>query len=291
MMAVLTAQLLTEYLRSVQDTDLDEENMHAMKYIERHFSNLWESMYSLFEALTGGRDWGEIGRPFRQIHWILVFCLVLYIVVGIFCILNLLTAVFLEAAHRLDDVQELVYVKRDWVHATREFFLNAIEDVPVTKARSRGSTCSAEFKPRITRDDFVRLLSAKKNVKFLEENGVDLFFMGDGRLKELFSIMDEDNNGDLEVDEFVDSLYRLKGAARSLDLKLEHQRISHMINSLREGLENMQLARKDTAALSSTSLPRARTSSRAHATSSVGTSQIAEADLMPEESSPSRQGD
>eukprot|EP00959_Pyramimonas_sp_CCMP1952_P469015 9494221-Pyramimonas_sp.AAC.1 len=114
MMGILIAQLITEYLRSIQDKELDEENLKAINYIAQHFSNLWESMYSLFEALTGGRDWGDVAGPFRHIHWILVCCLILYIVVGVFCILNLLTAVFLEAANRIDDVQELVYKKKDW---------------------------------------------------------------------------------------------------------------------------------------------------------------------------------
>ncbi|CAK0811397.1 unnamed protein product [Prorocentrum cordatum] len=91
LIGVLIAQLLTEYLRSVQDRDLDAEDAHAIHYITRNLPNLWESMCSRFEALTGGRDWGEIARPFRHIHFVLTWCLVLYIVIGIFCILNLLS--------------------------------------------------------------------------------------------------------------------------------------------------------------------------------------------------------
>ncbi|CAK0911576.1 unnamed protein product [Prorocentrum cordatum] len=240
MMGILIAQLITEYLRSIQDKELDEENLKAINYIAQHFSNLWESMYSLFEALTGGRDWGDIAGPFRQIHWILVCCLVLYIVVGVFCILNLLTAVFFEAANRVDDVQELVYKKRDWVAETSEFFLNAIKNIPHTPHTS-ASLDSPDGSPRITEDAFIKLLSSQKNVKFLEEYGVDLFFRGRNGLRELFHIMDEDGSGTLDVNEFVACLYNLKGTATSLDLKLENQKLSRLVRSLHEQLQVTQI--------------------------------------------------
>ncbi|CAK0791375.1 unnamed protein product [Prorocentrum cordatum] len=76
----------------------------------------------------------------------------------------------------------------------------------------------------ITEDAFIELLSTQKNVTVLEENGVDLFFRSHTGLRELFRIMDEDGNGALDVNEFVDCLYNLKGAATSLDSKLEHQK-------------------------------------------------------------------
>jgi len=240
MMGILIAQLITEYLRAVQDKELDEEDLKAMNYIAKNFSNLWESMYSLFEALTGGRDWGDVAGPFRHIHWILVCCLILYIVVGVFCILNLLTAVFLEAANRIDDVQELVYKKRDWVAETSEFFLNAIKNIPHTPHTS-ASLDSPDGSPRITEDAFIKLLSSQKNVKFLEEYGVDLFFRGRTGLRELFHIMDEDGSGTLDVNEFVACLYNLKGTATSLDLKLENQKLSRLVRSLHEQLQVTQI--------------------------------------------------
>ncbi|CAK0889695.1 unnamed protein product [Prorocentrum cordatum] len=265
MMGILLAQLLSEYLRSVKDEELDEENLKAVNYVAKNFSNLGESMYSLFEALTGGRDWGDIAGPFRHIHWILVCCLIMYIVVGVFCILNLLTAVFLEAAHRIDDVQELVYKKRDWVAETSEFFLAAIKNIPHTPHTSSFLASSDEH-PRITEDAFIKLLSTQTNVKFLEENGVDLFFRGHNGLSELFHIMDEDGNGTLDVNEFVVCLYNLKGTATSLDLKLENQKLSRLVRSLHEQLQSMQ------PITPSSSSPRLRTctSSRARTISGPG---------------------
>ncbi|CAK0791376.1 unnamed protein product [Prorocentrum cordatum] len=113
----------------------------------------------------------------------------------------------------------------------------------------------------ITEDAFIELLSTQKNVKFLEENGVDLFFRSHTGLRELFRIMDEDGNGALDVNEFVACLYNLKGTATSLDLKLEHQKLSGLVRSLYEQLQTVQpiSPRSSSPRLRACTSPRART--------------------------------
>jgi Ca2+-binding EF-hand superfamily protein len=225
MTAVFISQFLSEYLRSLQGAIPEEDG--TIIYIRTYFPDMLVSMYTLFEALTGGRDWGEIAEPFRRIHWLLVVCLSIYIIIGVFCLLNLLTAVFLEAAHRLDDVQDLVYAKRDWVKEVKDFFFQAVNEVEKD---------NLERVERITKNSFIKLLKSRRNVKVLEENGVDLSFTDEHRLGEIFDIMDEDGNGSLDVDEFVQSLYLLKGPARALDLKLDSHRASKMFESLQGNL-------------------------------------------------------
>lgn len=162
----------------------------------------------------------------------LVMCLVLYIIIGVFCILNLLTAVFLEAAQRIDDVTEHIYAKRDWTNHIKCFFLNAVDDM----SKSNGDLSTE----RITRASFIKLMKSRKTVKFLEDNGMDLCFTDESRVGELFDIMDEDGNGELDVNEFVKSLYNLKGPASALDLKLEHQKTMSLITSLQDCLGSVR---------------------------------------------------
>jgi len=151
------------------------------------------------------------------------------------------------------------------VAETSEFFLAAIKNIPHTPHTSSFLASSDEH-PRITEDAFIKLLSTQTNVKFLEENGVDLFFRGHNGLSELFHIMDEDGNGTLDVNEFVVCLYNLKGTATSLDLKLENQKLSRLVRSLHEQLQSMQ------PITPSSSSPRLRTctSSRARTISGPG---------------------
>jgi hypothetical protein len=228
MTAVFISQIIADYRRAALDTDL--ETKRTIEFIDNNLSNLGECMYTLFEALTGGRDWGELAKPFRHIHWMLVMCLVLYILIGVFCLLNLLTAVFLEAAQRMDDVTEHIYAKQDWTHGIKCFFISAVEDM---------SKSNGDLSPkRITRASFIKLMRSRTTAKFLEDNGVDLCFTDESRVGELFDIMDEDGNGEVDVDEFVKNLYNLKGPARALDLKLEHKKTVSLIRSLQTRLGN-----------------------------------------------------
>jgi hypothetical protein len=134
----------------------------------------------------------------------------------------------------VDDVQELVYAKRDWVHGTKDFFRNAVRELRT------GMECRLGLEPeQITRSNFIKLLKAKHNVKFLEENGVDLCFMKDSHLGELFDLMDDNDNGALDVEEFVGCLYSLKGPARALDLKLEHKRTIQQLSSMQDKMKDL----------------------------------------------------
>jgi hypothetical protein len=239
MMGILVSQLITEHAQSEamrerngQQRELDEE---STKYIEDNFFGIWTIMYSLIEALGGGRDWGDIARLFWDVHWLLGLCLILYIFIGIFCILNLLTAVFLDAAQQVD-TQTLVYAKADWVHESRKFFVKAMEGLPADQddsfRRSSLKADGSETHHRISKSGFELLLDKAEIKAWLKDNGLDLFILNDQRREELFSIMDADGSGYLSVDEFVLALYELKGAASSMDL----HRALHMIRSLQEQL-------------------------------------------------------
>ncbi|CAK0892518.1 unnamed protein product [Prorocentrum cordatum] len=141
---------------------------------------------------------------------------------------------------------------RDWgdiaepfmeIHWMLAFFVKAAGELSASHSLSD---------QKIRREDFITLMKSKTNVKFLEENGLDLCFAGTGWLEQLFNIMDEDGNGDLDVSEFVNNLYDLKGPARALEQKLEHQKIMGMIDALRT--DSMQASGALCAGTASTSL-------------------------------------
>jgi hypothetical protein len=265
MMGILVSELITEHAQSetMRESDgrriqLDEE---STRYIEDNFYDLGIIMYSLLEALTGGRDWGDVARVFWDVHWMLGLCLILYIFIGFFCILNLLTAVFLDAAQHVD-TQTLVYAKADWVYEARTFFQKVLADLPDESLRriSLGSDGS-ETHARITKKGFFFLLDKAEIKAWLNKNGLDLFIVKDQRKEELFHIMDADGSGYLSVDELVLALYDLKGAASSMDL----QRALHMIRSLQEQMQvNFGRKRAEAKELAAGADAGARCRSRSH---------------------------
>lgn len=234
MTAVVILQISSDYLRALPDTQVVQGGGSAqtVEFINDKFSSIGEAMYELFKSLTGGSDWGDTADPLFDISYLLVAAYILYIVLGVFCMLNLVTAVFLEAADRTTDLQEEAYAKRDWISEAKEFFTALVRDVV---KEDEGDSAR-----RLNKDEFIKVLKHRKTLLFLEGIGVDLFLDGGARLDDLFTLIDVDGNGDIDINEFVSSLYQLKGAARSLDVKLEHQKTIAMIGDLQESLRQLR---------------------------------------------------
>merc|ERR1719399_497336 len=68
--------------------------------LQWYFGNLPRGMYSLFQAISGGRNWGEISEPFKHISWILVIFFAVYVGTVIFAVLNIVTSIFIENARK-----------------------------------------------------------------------------------------------------------------------------------------------------------------------------------------------
>merc|ERR1712050_145652 len=85
-------------------------------------------MYTLFKSICGGVSWGDVVDPLMACsYWaVAVFCL--YIVFVIFCVLNIVTAVFLESTQRVSMIDEdkltLEHIeeKKKWFESVRFLF-------------------------------------------------------------------------------------------------------------------------------------------------------------------------
>lgn len=240
MTAVFMLQICSDYLRNLPDTTVaahssgqaEPDEVRAVDFINERFSSIGWAMYELFKSLTGGSDWGDTADPLWDISFLIGVAYLLYVVLGMFCMLNLITAVFLEAADGKNEVQEEAYAKRDWINEAVEFFSVLVHEGRID--HEDGSTI------QLTKDEFISVLNHRKSLIFLQENGVDLFLDGDGRLEELFTLMDADGSGTIDMNEFVSSLYKLKGAARSLDAKLEHQQTIAMLDALQDSVRQLR---------------------------------------------------
>merc|ERR1712157_613778 len=113
----------------------------------------------------------------------------------------------------------------DWMNHAKKFFDKLLKDVKKEKGKSASSQ-------HLDKDDFVGLLKHTTTTLFMEEYGLDLFLEGDARLEELFDIMDYNRTGSMDVAEFVSGLYLLKGTARALDVRLEHSKITSLLEGL-----------------------------------------------------------
>merc|ERR1712190_347578 len=69
--------------------------------IMRWYGSLPASIYTLFGAISGGWSWNVVAEPLLSISPLLGILFCLYISFAIFCVLNVVTGVFVENANTL----------------------------------------------------------------------------------------------------------------------------------------------------------------------------------------------
>merc|ERR1739847_255721 len=108
-------QFVVDHLRSLDETEL---NSSALK---RQWSSLMQSIYTLFLCISSGVDWKEVADPLMKIAPLLGFVFCLYMAFSVFCVLNIVTGVFVENAvtmTAMDEQQMLLQEmseRRKWI--------------------------------------------------------------------------------------------------------------------------------------------------------------------------------
>merc|ERR1719456_697385 len=56
---------------------------------------------TLYMSICGGVDWNDAGEPLMTIHESMGFLFAVYIAFAVFCVLNIVTGVFVENANKI----------------------------------------------------------------------------------------------------------------------------------------------------------------------------------------------
>lgn len=181
----------------------NSKEMADAQEVEVEFGSLYKSMNALWSAVSGGNDWMYYGGLLRKINdgelyfQIFVFY-VAFCVVGMF---NVVTGVFVDSAVCTRTQDEIVQGYLDdlktMTAAIKEFLRDADKD------RS-GSLSYDEFQKHM-HDPHVKAYF----------NGIDI---DPDEAKVIFTLLDSDNSGDVEIEELVNGTMKLKGYATKLDM-------------------------------------------------------------------------
>jgi hypothetical protein len=156
-------------------------------------------------VVTGGLDWAPIAQQFSVISPILVGMFPIYIVITVFCVTNVITAVFVEAAEHTSAVQESlkmagVQEQRKWLKNVEEVF--AVQDKDGDRA--------------IDFEEWQAMFDNPRTRIFFEELGLDLTNVDSSDV--IFRMFDFDGGGTIDIDEFAHALCHVRGNARAFDL-------------------------------------------------------------------------
>jgi Ca2+-binding EF-hand superfamily protein len=218
----------TNYLRSNLG---DGETVDALN---EYWGSMAVALRSLFAAISGGDDWMGIAQPLFDISLPHGCLFVVYIFVVFAGLLNIMNGVFVDAALASSRADSDLVAQLD--HEA------LVETIKSAKAvfESIGES--------LTEQQFQELLG-KADVKgFFRSLDMDV-----EEAKCFFSILDTDNSGTLELDEFIQGCLRLQGAAKKIhvaSLLAEHDRIwkaqVQYFNQLAQKVHN-EFARLDKA--------------------------------------------
>eukprot|EP00929_Paragymnodinium_shiwhaense_P034643 TRINITY_DN1881_c0_g1_i1.p1 TRINITY_DN1881_c0_g1~~TRINITY_DN1881_c0_g1_i1.p1 ORF type:complete len:645 (+),score=77.52 TRINITY_DN1881_c0_g1_i1:49-1935(+) len=201
-----------------------------------YWGSLPSASLSLFQIITGGKDWDDLARPLMERSQLLLFILVVFITFSQFAVLNVVTGVFCQAAvesaqrDRELMVQSMLTNKQRFMDAIGEQFTNMFKQF----SNGAGGLTLESF------EEHVHVKSVREYFALLELDTSDAWM--------LFQLLDDDGSGSIDVEEFVDGCLKLKGTARSIDLarlsmefKHSSQRFEEDLNKLRDTLRLLDL--------------------------------------------------
>lgn len=205
--AVFITQVLTSHLQEQSPPMSAEQQDDALK----HFGSLMTTIYSLYKAISGGGDWGEYSDSLFMISPIMGVFFCLYIAFTVFAVLNVVTGVFVDGAITSAQRDAESEIMSQTAERTRH-----IEDVRSIFKRAdvdqTGSLDWTEFEQHFG-DACVQAYFRR----------LQLDIDGEEALRDLWSMLDFDGDGSVDMNEFLDGCSRLKGNASSLDLaRLTH---------------------------------------------------------------------
>lgn len=216
------AQLVTDHCRFATIDLTGDPNAVPVcpVLLEQYWGNVMDSMMTLFMSITGGINWLDAYAPLREVSPIALGLMNLYIVIGFFTILNVVTGVFvntaIESAGADKDLATLKQLQKKVEN------MSALQEVfqEIDQHDING----------VTLDDLEDALSEEKLGTFLESLGIST-----DDAWSLFMLIDADHNGIVDLEEFVQGCMQLRGPAKSLQLakmayenKLTRQAIKHL---------------------------------------------------------------
>jgi hypothetical protein len=213
---------------SLEENQYWEDSQDHMNYMKCSWSTVYRALLTLFESITGGRDWGEVFYSLEKISPVYGICFLVYIYFMVFLVLNVVigTVVDVTSSVAARDRDRLVDDEmknlKDYADNIKTFFMQADSD-------GSGQLSWEEFKAH------------------LEDNRVKAYFqtldLDIRKAHTLFKLLDRNDSGGVGIEEFLDGCLRLRGQAKSLDINL----VIYQLENLTKGLSWMTHTPKGTS--------------------------------------------
>lgn len=202
---VVLTQMVVEHCRYMNIEVTGDNNAIPVcpDDLKKYWSSVPTSMLTLFMSITGGLDWEAPVRPLWGVSRLAVVLVLIFVAITVFAILNAVTGVFcntaIESAASDKEVASMrqVQSKAKQVDTLRGIF----------QELDRGKTNELSI------EDIHQGIEEGELSNFLESIGIST-----GDVWTLFMLLDSDQQGCIDLEEFVNGCMQLHGPAKSMQM-------------------------------------------------------------------------
>jgi len=180
-----------------------EQGSKSSALLLKYYGSLGATMLSLFMAITGGKDWSDLIEPLLEISYWYYGLYIFYLLFVVLGIMNILTAIFCESAGQIAQIDRDLVIQD---HMTNE-------QSTVNELRRVFQEFDENHDGSLDEDELGLLLKDDRTKRHLSLLGIDVY-----EAHGLFTLLDITGTGEVSINEFVNTLLRLKGQAKALDL-------------------------------------------------------------------------
>lgn len=195
--AVIFQQAVNDYEQSVL-----QSNATTSSETEKLFPGLLRTAMTLLQTATGGLSWIEVESALSNISTWLVVIFLLYFSFIYFAVLNVVTGVFCSTA--IENASQDAEAQIDeHVRKSKDYSDRLVKVFEKMDTDNTGTISILEFEEMWEDPALQALLST--------------LGISQSKAWKLFEIMDEDDNGEINADEFVSTCFKLQGSAQRVD--------------------------------------------------------------------------
>lgn len=193
------------------------EESPATKDLMKYFGTVSAATESLYMATTGGKDWGDTMAALDPLPSEYRLLFLAFITFSILALMNVVTAVFVGTAVQQAEADRDLMVQKEMEHKGE--FVGLMQQVfNELDSNNSGALSLEEFEKHIEDD---------KIMAYLRTLEIDV-----SQVRTLFTLLDVDNTGEVDIDEFVGGCMRLRGGATSMDLAVLKYQVEWILKAV-----------------------------------------------------------
>jgi len=184
------------------------------------FSSLDKSVLNLYMSMSGGRDWGDYYDVLEKLSLSYRLAFLIFLTFAILAVINIVTGIFVESAHQCNQADRETMVQEEL----------AMKETYRQRMRCVFEEIDNDGTGRLSLEEFEKKLDDERVIAYFDTLKLDV---SDAR--KLFTLLDFDRSGEIDVDEFLNGCQKLKGESRALDLAM----LSYEVRWISEVMANV----------------------------------------------------